>query len=82
MFHPKSLHEKIIIKGTIIGNECIRLSSSVKNVGVWLDENLNLNKQVNSVVASCYKQIKDIGKIRNIISKNHFSGNVSTCSNK
>ena len=38
---------------------------------MWLDENLNLNKQVNSVVASCYKQIKDIGKIRNIISKNH-----------
>ena len=71
MFHPKALHEKIIIKGTNIGNECIRLSSSVKNVGVWLDENLNLDKQVNSVVASCYKQLKDIGKIRNIISKNH-----------
>ena len=35
LFHPKSLQNQIIIGGTIIGEECIRYSREVNNVGVW-----------------------------------------------
>ena len=40
LFFPKSLKDQVVIKGTIIGEDCIRFSKEVKNVGVWLDENL------------------------------------------
>ena len=54
LFHPKSMQHQIIIKGTIIGEECIRYSKEVKNVGVWLDQHLDMNKHVNSIVSHCY----------------------------
>jgi hypothetical protein len=40
LFHPKSLQNEVIIGGTFIGEECIRFSKVVKNVGVYLDNNL------------------------------------------
>ena len=36
----------------------------MKNVGVWLDKNLSLNKQVNTIVAHGYKILRDIGRIK------------------
>ena len=41
------------------------LSKVVKNVGVWLDENINMEKKINSLVSHCYKILKDNGKIKN-----------------
>ena len=67
--YPRELSEQIIIQGVIYENDCIRFSNEVKNVGVWLDQMLNFNKQVNATVSSCYKSIKDIGSIRNSLSK-------------
>ena len=71
VFYPKSLKNQVIIGGTIIGEECIRFSKEVKNVGVWLDEQLNLEKHINQIVSHCYKLLRDIGRIRNILSKKH-----------
>ena len=71
LFHPESLQHQIIIGGTFIGGDCIRFSKEVKNVGVWLDNQLNLNKHVNKVVSQCYMQLKNIGRIRNILSTQH-----------
>ena len=68
LFHPKVLQERVLIKGTFVGDQCIRFSSAVKNVGVWLDEQLNLKKHVNTIISHCYKLLKDIGRVRNIIS--------------
>ena len=42
LFHPKSMEHKIIIQGTFVGEECVRFSKTVKNVGVWLDCNMKL----------------------------------------
>ena len=39
----------VIIKGTIFDGQCIRFSNEVKNVGVWLDKNMNLNKHINKI---------------------------------
>ena len=71
LLYPKSLQNKVIIKGTIFREQCIRFSNEVKNVGVWLDKHLNLDKHVNHIVSHCYKLLKDIGRIRNILSKKH-----------
>ena len=71
LFHPKSMKDRVIIGGTMIDGECIRFSKEVKNVGVWLDCNLNLNKHINTIVAHCYKLLKNIGRIRKIISTKH-----------
>ena len=43
----------------------------VKNVGVWLDCEMKMDKHVNKIVAHCFKLIKDIGRIRNILSVKH-----------
>ena len=50
LFFPKSLKDQVVIKGTIIGEDCIRFSKEVKNVGVWLDENLMMDKHVISII--------------------------------
>ena len=71
LFHPKSLEDKVIIKGTFIGNQCIRFSREVKNVGVWLDEQLNLKTHVNKIVSHSFKLLKDIGRVRNVLSEKH-----------
>lgn len=71
LLYPKTLQNDVIIKSTIFEQQCIRFSNEVKNVGVWLDKNLNLNKHVNHVVSHCYKVLKDIGRIRKVLSRKH-----------
>lgn len=71
VFYPKTLENQVIIKGTMIGDQCIRFSNVVKNVGVWLDERLNFNTHVNKIVSHCYKLLKDIGRIRNVLTQEH-----------
>ena len=71
LFHPKSLQNEVIIGGTFIGEECIRFSKVVKNVGVYLDNNLKMDKHINSTVSHCYSLLKNIGRIRNILSDKH-----------
>ena len=62
LFYPPSLSSEIIIKGTFIDGQCIRFSNDVKNVGVWLDKHLNLEKHINKIVSHCHKLLKDIGR--------------------
>lgn len=71
LFYPKALSDKVIVQGIIVGNQCIRFSKVVKNVGIWLDEQLNLDSHINKVVSHSHKLLKDIGKIRNVISVKH-----------
>ena len=73
LFYPKKVEDDVIIKGTLFNNDqqCIRFSDVVKNVGVYLDKNANLNCHVNHIVSHTYKLLKDIGRIRNMLSKKH-----------
>ena len=71
LLRPKALEENVIIGGTIIDEQCIRYSKVVKNVGVWLDEHLSMSTHINKIVSHCYKLLKDIGRIRNVLSKKH-----------
>ena len=71
LFHLKSDQQHVIIRGSFIGDQCIRYSRAVKNVGVWLDEHLNMDVHINKVNSHCYKLIKDIGRIRNFLTNKH-----------
>ena len=71
LFHPKSMKHQVIIGGTIVGDECIRYSKEVKNVGVWLDQHLDMNKQINNTVSLSYMSLRNIGRIRNILTNKH-----------
>ena len=71
LFHPKELKDSVIIRGTHIGENCIRFSSLVKNLGVFLDENLTMKNHINTTTSYGYKLLSDIGKIRNILSQKH-----------
>ena len=69
---PSSLNKEVIIKGVIFDGQCIRFSSEVKNVGVYLDQNLNLNKHVNHIVSHTFKILKDVGRVRKCLQRNHI----------
>jgi hypothetical protein len=47
-----------------IGDENIKPSNSVRNLGAVLDNNMTLEKHINSVCRSCYGQLRQIGHIR------------------
>ena len=69
---PSSLNKEIIIKGVIYKDQCIRFATEVKNVGVWIDRNLNMNKHINHIVSHCYKLLKDIGRIKRCLEQDHL----------
>ena len=69
LLRPSALNKQVMINGFIFDGQCIRFSSEVKNVGLWIDQNLNLNEHINSIVSHCYKLLKDIGRIRKHIAR-------------
>ena len=72
LLYPKSMESDVIIRGTIINDQqCIRYSEVVKNVGVWIDKHLDMKCHVNKVVSHCYKILKDIGRVRPVLSQTH-----------
>ena len=62
---------QVIIGGTTVGKECIRFSKVVKNVGVWLDEHMTLDKHINQIASHSYKLLRDIGRVRHVLSNKH-----------
>ena len=72
LFRPISLNSEVVINGVLLGDQCIRFSKFVKNVGVWLDENLTLDKHVNSVVSHCHKILRDIGHVKKYMQRTHL----------
>ena len=72
LFYPPELHNEVLIRGVLFEDQCIRFSDCVKNVGVYLDKNLNMNVHVNHVTSFCYKILKDIGSIKKNLEKDHL----------
>ena len=69
---PPALNKEVLIKGVIFENQCIRFSQFVKNVGVYVDMNLNLDSHINFIVSHCYKILKDIGRIKKNLQRAHI----------
>ena len=72
LLYPPSLNKEVIIKGILFDDQCIRFSEFVKNVGVWIDKNLTMDKHVNHIVSHCYKILKDIGRIKKSLQRCHL----------
>ena len=71
LFVPYALRNHPTINGAFFGNgTCIRFSDLVTNLGVKLDKFLTFESHVNSTVAFCYKLLKDVSSIRDLISTN------------
>ena len=72
LLRPSLLNDEVVLNGIFFQDQCIRFSDQVKNVGVYVDKNLNLNKHINTVVSHGHKILKDIGRIRNYLSQSHL----------
>lgn len=70
LFLPNTLKNHPTINGTILSTgTCIRFSDVVQNLGFKLDQSLNFESHINTSVAYCFKLLKDVSSIRNVISK-------------
>ena len=69
---PSSLNREVLIHGVFYEDQCIRFSTEVKNVGVWLDKNLEMDKHINHITSHCYKILRDIGRIRRCLQQCHL----------
>ena len=72
LLRPSSLNNEVIVNGIFIEGQCIRFSDEVKNVGVWLDKNLTMNKHVNNIVSHCYKILRNISRIKKYLQQTHI----------
>ena len=64
---PFSVLSEIEIHGMFMEDQCIRFVTSAKNLGVWLDENLDFKVHIRKVVSSCFMVIRDISKIKKFL---------------
>ena len=76
---PPSLRETIVIQGTFIDSNCIRFVNSAKNLGVILDNDLSFDRQINSVVKSCFNTIRNLSKIRAFLTYEQLRTAVCAC---
>ena len=72
LFRPPSLNNEIVINGIFLDGQCISFSDEVKNVGVWLDKNLLMDKHINNIVSHCYKILRDIRRIKKYLLRLHI----------
>ena len=66
---PPSLMSSIDIHGAFLDEGCVRFVDCAKNLGVWIDQNLNLKTQTQKVVSSCYMTLREISKIKSFLPK-------------
>ena len=65
VFGSKSILSKEIINGTFLSRSiCIRFVSTVKNLGIHLDSNLNFKKQITTLKSSCYHKLRNLAKMK------------------
>ena len=58
------------INGVILSNgDCVRFSSSARNLGFYFDSHMTLEPHINNLVSHCYKLLKDVRIVRNLLTK-------------
>jgi len=67
IFNPKhqvGINEELRLQ---VGNNTVSVASSMKNLGVYFDTFLTMEKQVNAISKACYYQIHNICHMRRYI---------------
>ena len=63
-----SLKGEIVISGTFINDSCVRFVSHARDLGVLFENELSFEKQINSVVKSCFNVIRKLSRIKGFLS--------------
>ena len=53
------------------GSDCITASTSARNIGVWFDNLVSMDKHIASICKSAFYHLNNIAKIRKFISFQH-----------
>ena len=68
VFGPPDVLSNIKIMGTFLQhNTVIRFVSTVKNLGFLMDSSMNMQKQIMNVKRMCFQTIRNISKIRSLL---------------
>ena len=52
-----------------IGNEQVEVTFGARNLGVFLDSNLSMDKHISNISKSCFFYLRNISRIRNFLSR-------------
>ena len=69
LLYPPHLKNADKLNGVFIEKNCVRFSNSVKLLGVRLDQALDFDLHVSSVVSSCMFHLKNIAKIKRYLTR-------------
>ena len=69
IFTPKRMANEFTGRKLAFGGSVISNASCVKNLGVFFDSKLSMDCQINSVTRSCYFHLRNIGRIRSLITE-------------
>ena len=69
-FGTKTHLARLSFEEITIGNGVIKASSCVRDLGVMLDNHLNMDMQVNHILVKCYSNLRRIKSIRPYLTLN------------
>lgn len=73
VFGPsKTLHEIILNGVNISSDTTVRFVSTVKNLGVYMDQGLSMNDQVIKLKKKCFSSLRNISRIRFLLTKDQL----------
>ena len=65
VFGSQSTLSSLMINGTFLSSSiCIRFVSTVKNLGIRLDSNLNFKNQITALKSSCFHKLRNLAKMK------------------
>ena len=70
LFGSAKLLKSISHDGIVLNEQFIKFSSNVRNLGVHLDNNLNMNFQINKLTQICFHELRKLSSIRSLIDSN------------
>ncbi|XP_067668413.1 uncharacterized protein [Haliotis asinina] len=73
-----SRQKKFVITDISIGQSSIPFSPLLKNLGVLLDSNRSMDKQINRLVKTCHYYLKNTGSIHKVLTKDATATLVQT----
>ena len=76
---PEKLRASLEGQIRVLDNVCISSSSTVRNLGVTFDQDLNFKAHINQACRAAYFHFRNIAKIRNILSKNDAEKRIHVC---
>ena len=67
-----SLHEIILNGVNISSDTTVRFVSTVKNLGIYMDQGLSMTDQVVKLKKKCFSSLRNISRIRFLLTKDQL----------